>query len=389
MSRTLLLTACLTICGCVYIDDSPQGTTAPLPTTRKVARYMPPADQYVKSKLIDFDSPYDTSFVVASGIKLIDDPDKAGNRVMIAPGATIKLGALVRGREFPGPWDLLGVRVRADRQTGVKLTLTLGTGESPCESDSNAGPHWEICWIELSKLPTSMPIGTEQLLTINSVDGKPILIDEVILAQSRTVVSQSTVPGSGESWRVGRTALRWQVFAGEHELLSLPAAPFVEEGYRVLESNAVRTVFISPTDTISIDRNGRLIENGAARLDERVVKFAKTTAENDSPAMIEIPPDQGRVERTLPGDRDNDGYDESRGCYTIRSTASRLSVRLSPQKFPVSWPVIEVIGLPPGAVSVWLEGQIVPWVTRLSDGKTIIELPVKLQRPIEAQVRVK
>lgn len=387
MSRILFLTACLVLGGCVYIDD--RAANVPTAPIKAVARYMPPADQYVKSRLIDFDSPLDTSFVVARDVRLSEDPVKPGNRVLVSSSAQIKLSSLIRGREFPGAWDLLGVRVRADRSAPIRLSIVPGGASPMFASESVCDADWSFYWVELQKLPTSMPSDEEMQLRIDALDGKPLQIDEVILAQSRTVVSQSTVPQTGETWRVGRSALQWQVTAAGQELLTLPAAPFVEQGYRVLESNPVRTVFISPTDTISIDRTGRLIENNAPRLDPKVLKFAKTTAENLSPAEIEIPPEQGRVERNLPGDRDNDGYDESRGCYTVRASAPRLNIRLSPQKMPVSWPIVEIIGLPAGTVSVWLEGQLVPWVTRLSDGKTIIELPLRLERPVEAQVRVK
>lgn len=388
MSRKLAGIACLLVCGCTYIDERGSGNGAPA-SPQKVARYMPPADQYVKSKLIDFDSPYDTTFVVAGGVKLIDDPEKPGNRVMLANAAQVKLGALVRGREFPGVWDLLGVRMRADSGTTTRLSISTNDAAPLNSADANVSPGWAMHWIELKKLPTSMPADQELLFTIRSLDGKPLQIDDVVLAQSKTTVSQSIVPESGESWRVGRSALRWQVLANDQELLALPAAPFVDGGYRVIESNPVRTVFASPAETIAIDRTGRLIANSSPRLDAKLMTFAKAFAENESPATIEVDADSGRVERNLPGDRDNDGYDESRGCYTVRAAGGRVDIRLSPGKAKVSWPVIEVLGLPQGQVSVWLEGQLVPWVTRLSDGKAIIELPVKLERPVEAQIRVK
>lgn len=374
--------------GCVYVDDRRSAAGAPAATVRKTVRYMPPADQYVKSKLIDFDSPYDTTFLVASGVKLIDDPEKSGNRVMSAAATQIKLGSLVRGREFPGRWDLIGVRLRADRAVQADLSIT-NNGAPVSAAKVDCATRWAIQWIELKSLPSSMPAENDLLLNIRSADGGPILIDDVILAQSQTVLSRSTVPVTGESWIVRRAATRWEVWAGDRELFSLPASPFVESGYRVAESNSVRTVFVSPDSTISIDRSGRLIENGVTRLDESVLKFAKTTAENNSPALIEVSSDQGRVDRNLSGDLNNDGYDETRGCYTVRASGGRMNLTLRPQRFPVKWPVVEVIGLPPGTVNVWMEGQVVPWVTRLSDGKSIIELPLTLERGVEVQIRVK
>lgn len=385
MSRFWMLSLCLIAGGCTYTNDRPQAA----PVAQKAARYVPPADQYVKSKLLDFDSPYDTNFVVAGGVRLVNDPQQPGNRVLLAPTATIKFTSLIRGRDFPGMWDLIGVRTRSEQGGTLRLGLTTSGGTRLAQNDATTTADWSVQWLELQKLPASMASDGELLLSVESTDRKAIYIDDILLAQSRTVVAQSTVPESNEPWRVTRSGLKWYVTAGEQTLLSLPAAPFVGEGYRVVESNPVRTVFASPASTIAIDRNGRLIENGKTKFDPTVSKFAKAVAENASPASIEVGEDEGRVERTLPGDKDNDGYDESRGCYTVRASASRLNVRLTPGNSAVRWPVIEVIGLPTGAVSVWLEGQLVPYVTRLSDGKVMIELPIRLERAVEAQIRVK
>lgn len=414
--------------GCAYIDESRTAPRAPSQggspasirngapasirngspastPTKKVVRYTPPADQYVKSKLIDFDSPYDTTFLIARDVKLTDDPDQPGNRVLNAASAQIKLGALVRGRDFPGAWDLLGVRVRSAQSTPITLDLVAvstpttnrvanGTAVPPAgapmrSASAQAEGAWTIQWIELKAFPTSMPANADLVLRIRSNDGTALLIDDVLLAQSHTVVSQSAVPQSGEPWQVRRSALKWQVMVGEKEIFSLAAAPFIRDGYRAIEANPVRAVFASATGMVAIDRTGRVIENGEAKLDAGVMSVAKTVAENESPAIIEVASEFGRIERNLPGDQNNDGYDETRGCYTVIASAPRLNITLTPQKFPVKWPVIEIVGLPAGTVSVWLEGQTVPWVTRLSDGKVIVELPIRLERPVAFQVRVK
>lgn len=388
MSRLAMVILASALTGCTYVDERQSASSAPVPT-RKTVRYMPPADQYVKSKLIDFDSPYDTTFLTARDVKLTEDPQSPKNRVLSSATAQVKLGALVRGREFPGTWDLLGVRVRADRKTPATLVLQSTGGTVFQTQPISADAEWDVSWIELRALPTSMPSNEDLLLVVKSISGTALMIDDIFIAQSHTILSQSQIPQTNEPWLVRRSGLKWQVLVRENEVLSLPAAPFVPEGYRVIEANPVRVVFVSGNDTIALDRTGRLIQNQKTRLDASVMGFAKTVAENDSPATIEITDDDGRVERNLPGDLDNDGYDETRGCYSVRATASRLNVRLSPQKHPVKWPVIEVIGLPAGVVSVWLEGQLVPWVTRLSDGKAIIELPIQLERAINLQVRVK
>jgi hypothetical protein len=382
MSRTVLLFLCLFAGGCSLLGE------APAPPPRKPVRYVPPADEYVRSKLLDFDSPLDTSFIISNGVKLVEDPQKPGNRVLSAPGAKLKLGSLVRGRDFPGLWDLVGIRIRADRAVGVRAEFQSSSGTVLQALEAATQPRWTMLWIDLRKLPTTMPAGEELLLAIKPLDGKAILIDEVILAQSRLVAIRSNIPDSQRMWQVVREGVQWEVQMGEERVYALPAAPFVEGGYRLVESNPVRAVFSSPAGTLSIDRHGRLIENGVAKFDARVARYAQAVAENASPATVEVD-EHGRVERNLPGDRDNDGYDEVRGCYTVRASSSRLNVRLSPGVSSVRWPVLEVIGLPPGALSVWLEGQLVTHVTRLSDGRAVIELPIRLERAVEVQIRVR
>ena len=132
MSRNFILTLSLIVSGCTYVDERPSANNA-FPPTQRTVRYMPPADQYVKSKLMDFDSPYDTTFVASKDVTIVDDPEKAGNRVLRAPVTQIKLGALVRGREFPGHWDLLGVRLHGGRDASVRLSMTAGGAAPLCE----------------------------------------------------------------------------------------------------------------------------------------------------------------------------------------------------------------------------------------------------------------
>ena len=67
----------------------------------------------------------------------------------------------------------------------------------------------------------------------------------------------------------------------------------------------------------------------------------------------------------------------------------RLTARGGHDTAALQWPVIEVLGLPPGPVSVYVEGQTVQWVTRLSDGRVVIELPITLADRVDVQVRVR
>jgi hypothetical protein len=97
----------------------------------------------------------------------------------------------------------------------------------------------------------------------------------------------------------------------------------------------------------------------------------------------------GRVNRSTPGDSDNDGYNEARGAYQVIATGPRVELTITPRTSVLARPVLEIAGLPPGNVLVNMEGQLVGGATRLSgSGDLLIELPARLERPTQVNVRV-
>ena len=375
---SILIATALAATGCKGGAVAPAAALPPAPA----ARYVPPADRYVRSVLLDFESPLDATFVEATDKRVVVDATLAANHVLEAAGtASIRLGALVRGREFPGAWDLVGVRFFTTVASRCDVSVADGEATIAAGGASLAAGRWRTVWLDLGALAgttrpaTSMPSDDELIVRVASTSAV-VGIDDVVLAQSRIVVAQSSSPRSGDPFCVARAGAEWRATLGERTLLTLPAAPFAEDGYRVVEADAARVVFRdSSGDVACVDRQGRVTRGGDA---------------TPSPAAISIVDGAARVERNLPGDRDNDGFDESRGCYAIRATGGRFTFRIdgSPTA-PTSWPTVDVVGLAAGEVSVWVEGQSVPSITRAADGRTTIELPLDVQRPIDVQVRMR
>jgi hypothetical protein len=376
----------------------------PLPKPTAQSLYVAPADRVQTSTLLDFDNPLDSTFVDASSIRLADDPMRAANHTLVADGSIrLNLTSLTRGRDVGGAWDVLGLRVWSDVGTSCDVTL-IGPPTSPAypRRFALAAKVWTSIWIEVPRLYVAQPTSVSTQSAIGSASERlqvivspidragRVLIDDVMLARSHATVSESTVPTTNQRWCVSRRGLEWIATVNGEAIFTLPAAPFVPGGYHVMASDPTRALFTNDAGTtVCIDRTGRLIENGRTKLDPRVLKFAKAIAENASPALCEVVEGEGRIERSLPGDHDNDGYDETRGCYSVHAVAGRATLRLTRQGATVKWPVLEVFDLPPGPVNVWLDGDIIPWAVRTEDGRVIVELPVELERPIEVQIRVK
>lgn len=369
-----LIAVSLAVAGCAGRSSKPA------PSAPVAARFVPPADRYVRSVLLDFESKFDAAFVDAADKRDAVDPAFATNRVLYVNGeATVRLGALVRGRAFPGTWDLVGVRIATP--TAATCAVKIADGEATLASAdaSLAGGRWRTIWLDLHAIAaatrpaTSMP--SDETLTLRIASPGGVMIDEVVLAQSRIVVAESASPRTNEPFRVERVGTTWRATLAGRPIVELPAAPFVEDGYRVAESCAARVVFREPLGaTVAVDRLGRIWRG------ERGV----------SPPTIEVVEGPARVERNAAGDRDNDGFDESRGGYALRAAGDRFTFRIdgSPTS-PASWPTVDVAGLGGGAVSVWVEGQVVHSVTRATDGRATIELPLEVVRPVDVQVRVR
>lgn len=419
---TLALVGIAAVAGCTR-----DGTGKPTAQSKPLAkpRYTPPPDRVVTSTLLTFESPSDLAFVQQSlgstaELRIESDPADPKNHALRIPDGGhghVNVSALMRGREFPGPWDMIGFRFRKLSEPGLADVdlrrvvpnpgpLTIVSGSARMESPERLAGTWRTFWIPIGDAmhgaePTSQMAYAlaEYRLTCGS-SGGGYLLDDIVLAQSNTVVAESLTPETGRRFQVRRVGYAW-VIAWDHQVgVQEVAAPFVEDGYSLVEADPTRVLLQSPAaGTLAVNRLGRVIRNGKVIAEPKLGSNA--LADGGGAMRVEVigtlvtddgsrdDGNVGRVERTLSGDRDNDGYDETRGCAVVRAQGSRINVRLSSSGRPIKWPVLEVRDLPAGAVNVYVEGQTVPWTTRLADGRVIVELPITLADRVDVQVRVR
>jgi hypothetical protein len=196
---------------------------------------------------------------------------------------------------------------------------------------------------------------------------------------------------SSQGWTIRRRGLH---FIGDvpgrfsFKLLTTEGGP---HGWRVEEVNAGRARFSSdgPQKMLTIYRDGRAYWDGQYRPFSASAAEPPLVQQHASPARVEVPAEQGRVDRNTEGDANNDGYNESRGAYAVRAAGARLELTLTPRNPQGLFrPVLEVAHLPPGKVQVSLEGRLVEQIMRLEDGTVLIDLPVRVTRPATVYVKV-
>jgi len=106
-------------------------------------------------------------------------------------------------------------------------------------------------------------------------------------------------------------------------------------------------------------------------------------------AVVSVPEDQGRVNRTSAGDANNDGYNETTGDYRIVAEARQVDVTLTPRTPALFHPVVQVSGLPAGKVVATVEGRLIDEVVRLPGGNVLVEIPVQVDHVTTLSLRVR
>lgn len=87
------------------------------------------------------------------------------------------------------------------------------------------------------------------------------------------------------------------------------------------------------------------------------------------------------------GDRDRDGFDESQGCYFVRSRNGLCRFRFIPPRQGSRGPVFRVAGPWKGEVTVNSEGRSIRTVARTGEGEVVFALQGLHSRPVWVEVR--
>lgn len=196
---------------------------------------------------------------------------------------------------------------------------------------------------------------------------------------------------AGERWSVTRSGGAFVIDHPGRFSFSIPTAEAQADGWTIVEASPARVRFTSKgqPSSLTVYADGRAYCDGEYKsMNAAMTDAGALAASHQSPAEISVPQLLGRVDRSSPGDANNDGYNESSGSYEVVAFGPRIEVTLAPRTAVLSRPVIEIAQLPGGTVLATLEGQLISSPVRLANGNVLIELPARLQRAAVVNVRV-
>ncbi len=350
------------------------------------------------SNLLNFETPLDMQFVTAEPASSIAADASAAREgshsLFISPATrsiTIKLPTLVEGRPFPADWTLLGGYFYSDAAAYIAVSYDVAGRRVIARTVGIGAGAWMPVLLDLTStgaLPAE--IGTLRFEFTPS-PGHAIRCDDVVLIDNHDTIIDTASDDSGVApWSVKRAGLSYVITRPAQYSCTLVTADAQQGGWTIGDANPARVQFVSrgKPSMLTIYPDGRTYCDGAFRsMSPSLADAADQKAQNDSPAEISLPPEQGRINRTTAGDTNNDGYSESLGSYQLVAAGPRLEFTISPRTPVLSRPVIEIANLPPGEVRVTMEGRLIDGARRLGNGNLLIELPARIERPTLVNVR--
>jgi hypothetical protein len=349
------------------------------------------------SALLDFDSPDDLTFVTSDPAGAIRNDARlarSGRRSLLIPPGTrevvIKLPSLLSGRSFPADWTLAGAYFHCDRAAVVTMSYEVGGRAVLSRSVSVAPGAWTPVMIDLAALG-SADVSEVGLLRLAFDPGAPstVRLDDVTLVDNHEAVVD-TSRTSLDGWRVRRRGLYYVIDAPGRFSFGVPTAHAEQGGWSVADSCASRVRFASSNapGSLTIYADGRMYWGGDFRaIAPELADAPEQARQHEMPAAVDVPESMGRLNRSTPGDANNDGYNEARGAYQVIASGPRVELTITPRTSALARPVLEIAGLPPGNVLVNMEGQLIAGAVRLSSGDLLLELPAKIERPTIVNVR--
>lgn len=346
------------------------------------------------STLLDFENDMDAVFVVApgGGARLVAALAHTGQRVLQltrdSPVVELKLSSLLSGRAFPGNWTLVGVYVRSEAPSEVRIALLDGDRELTSSTVRPVPATWTAAMLDLSSVASTSSTrpASEYRLRLGWRGGGTMLVDDVMLVDN----TQLLLDGSAGGMSIRKRGMKIVCEYPARFAVSLDMLEGNPEGWTVEEVSPLRGRFAGggKTRSLVIYDNGLSYWDGKPRSLFGMLRLEDGwQRQHESPARVTIGQTPGRVLRTTPGDADNDGYNELTGAYQLEAEGPRLELTIEPREQVIS-PVLEIAGLPPGKLLVTVEGRLVNDHARLPDGRALIVIPLKLQRPASVLVRV-
>ncbi len=348
--------------------------------------------------LLDFESLSDLTFVGNSSSTILDPAvAHTGNGSLQVSGHgdgfIVKLNALLAAGDFPGQWTLAGGYFISRENTSVRVSYEVDGKVILSRSVALSSRRWTPVMLDLT--PLSDPnanVPREVGILRFKPDAATAWCDDVLLFDNvKSLVPESNQ--AGDAWTIRRRGFATVIEKPGSFKLRIPMPEGDPQGWQVEESNELRLRLVSGDGkhfwTIYCDgrgyKDGRYEPVTELPTAEQVI----LGEQQSSPAEISVAEEWGRVERNTPGDRNNDGYEETTGAYQLKANGLKMEVTLTPRTAKLVRPVIEIAGLPTGQVLANVEGRYIDRSTRLANGHVLVEIPGTIHRPVTLTVRVR
>lgn len=349
-------------------------------------------DQRVRT-LLDFEHESDLVFTESEGPVSVSSLAQTGKFSLqfSQPVITFRIHSVLFSTPFPGEWTLLGAYARPQMDTGVEVQLLDGENVLARTHKTIPAGRWSFAGIDLTRHLSVIQASPEKRFRLRMIFDSAgglatTLIDNVLLINNtRTLLDTRSNETTG--WLIRRVGYSTRIEApGRFHIEALtPAAS--DSGWILSEYSATRVILQSagPIRTWVLYSDGRMIQDGQIRiqgsLDPDVAEAHKT------PAVIQ--PDETTVTLRMhtPGDSDNDGYNEMLGSYQLSAKGPRVQFTLRPGAVPCVAPYFEISDFPPGSVTAMVEGRLIESAERLPDGRVLLRLPLRVDRPMTITVR--
>jgi hypothetical protein len=353
------------------------------------------------TNLLQFEDRADSVFIVPSGLQMEFDDNRAhtGHTSMrfSGPGGgkfSVKLASLMGDRPFPADWTLGGAYFYADQPAQITVSCQI-SGKTLAQNRAELPPgQWVPVMVDLSNLSDvqrqASLSGPPALSFAISSPGEVWCDDVLLIDNTQWIVGEESAPG--EHFQLRRRGFNYVCETPGKFAITLPTAEALPvAGWHVEQANSMRVRLGSggKNKMVTIYSDGRSYWDGQYKALSPELKAEPLYAQQqNSPAQIDIPETMGRLERRTPGDENNDGYNEARGAYMLVASGPRMEFTITPGSVPTFHPVLEITGLPAGKPLVTVEGHLVENPLRLEDGTLLIEIPSKIDRPTQVNIRI-
>jgi hypothetical protein len=394
----LLVCAGMSAMGCNSPANKPDMSALP---SVSISAQLKARDEVLVGRqfrnILDFERTDDAVFVSADTVAERDMAHTGGAAILAERGRVdVYLNKLLPEKSRAGQWTLAGAYCRAKADGLITVELLSADTSSSIARHAQRVPAgaWIFCAVDLTALPSATDLSNTTLrLTASSA----IAVDDVLLVNNRRVLCSSigVKPWDPFGWRIEQVGLHTRVDAPGRFAYDIDGS----SGWSVVEANAIRVrADKGPGDArnIVLYADGRFIENAHMRVLNNTADAGANSktdiksfvALHIEPAELNVDEAGGRVDRTTPGDVNNDGYNERVGAYCIAAVSGRVSFVLAPAGTALVNPVIHIQPMPPGNVVVMVEGVLFDTAVRLPDTGVLVMLPVTLQRPTRVSVKI-